>query len=228
MKRRSRRLREMTSRDVASVDKPILVVPIGSCEQHGPHLPIGTDSIVAEALCDAIATANVRVVIGPTLTVTSSGEHAGFPGTLSVGSPVTSSMVVELVRSADWASSVVLVNGHGGNVASVQDAVETLRAEARNVTEWWPRVADGDAHAGNVETSIMLHLAEHLVNMELAEVGNTRPLGEIAGALRSNGLRAVSPNGVLGDPRTATARAGSALMDQLVQQLTDHIANLHG
>lgn len=228
MKRRSRRLREMTSRDVASVDKPILVVPIGSCEQHGPHLPIGTDSIVAEALCDAIATANVRVVIGPTLTVTSSGEHAGFPGTLSVGSPVTSSMVVELVRSADWASSVVLVNGHGGNVAAVQDAVETLRAEARNVTEWWPRVADGDAHAGNVETSIMLHLAEHLVNMELAEVGNTRPLGEIAGALRSNGLRAVSPNGVLGDPRTATARAGSALMDQLVQQLTDHIANLHG
>ncbi len=218
----------MTSRDVASVDKPILVVPIGSCEQHGPHLPIGTDSIVAEALCDAIATANVRVVIGPTLTVTSSGEHAGFPGTLSVGSPVTSSMVVELVRSADWASSVVLVNGHGGNVAAVQDAVETLRAEARNVTEWWPRVADGDAHAGNVETSIMLHLAEHLVNMELAEVGNTRPLGEIAGALRSNGLRAVSPNGVLGDPRTATARAGSALMDQLVQQLTDHIANLHG
>ena len=228
MKRRSRRLREMTSRDVASVDKPILVVPIGSCEQHGPHLPVGTDSIVAEALCDAIATANVRVVIGPTLTVTSSGEHAGFPGTLSVGSPVTSSMVVELVRSADWASSVVLVNGHGGNVAAVQDAVETLRAEARNVTEWWPRVADGDAHAGNVETSIMLHLAEHLVNMELAEVGNTRPLGEIAGALRSNGLRAVSPNGVLGDPRTATARAGSALMDQLVQQLTDHIANLHG
>ena len=218
----------MTSRDVASVDKPILVVPIGSCEQHGPHLPVGTDSIVAEALCDAIATANVRVVIGPTLTVTSSGEHAGFPGTLSVGSPVTSSMVVELVRSADWASSVVLVNGHGGNVAAVQDAVETLRAEARNVTEWWPRVADGDAHAGNVETSIMLHLAEHLVNMELAEVGNTRPLGEIAGALRSNGLRAVSPNGVLGDPRTATARAGSALMDQLVQQLTDHIANLHG
>ena len=218
----------MTSRDVASVDKPILVVPIGSCEQHGPHLPIGTDSIVAEALCDAIATANVRVVIGPTLTVTSSGEHAGFPGTLSVGSPVTSSMVVELVRSADWASSVVLVNGHGGNVAAVQDAVETLRAEARNVTEWWPRVADGDAHAGNVETSIMLHLAEHLVNMELAEVGNTRPLGEIAGALRSNGLRAVSPNGVLGDPRTATARAGSALMDQLVQQLTDHIANQIG
>ena len=141
----------MTSRDVASVDKPILVVPIGSCEQHGPHLPIGTDSIVAEALCDAIATANVRVVIGPTLTVTSSGEHAGFPGTLSVGSPVTSSMVVELVRSADWASSVVLVNGHGGNVAAVQDAVETLRAEARNVTEWWPRVADGDAHAGNVD-----------------------------------------------------------------------------
>ena len=218
----------MTSRDVASVDKPILVVPIGSCEQHGPHLPVGTDSIVAEALCDAIATDNVRVVIGPTLTVTSSGEHAGFPGTLSVGSPVTSSMVVELVRSADWASSVVLVNGHGGNVAAVQDAVETLRAEARNVTEWWPRVADGDAHAGNVETSIMLHLAEHLVNLELAEVGNTRPLGEIAGALRSNGLRAVSPNGVLGDPRTATARAGSALMDQLVQQLTDHIANLHG
>ena len=69
------------------------------------------------------------------------------------------------------------------------------------------------------------NVAEHLVNMELAEVGNTRPLGEIAGALRSNGLRAVSPNGVLGDPRTATARAGSALMDQLVQQLNKKYSN---
>ena len=127
----SRRLRDMTSIDVTSIERPILALPIGSCEQHGPHLPLGTDSIIAEALCDALATTTPRIVIGPTLTVTSSGEHAGFPGTLSIGGSATSSTIVELVRSADWASSVVLVNGHGGNAAAVKTAMTTLLAESQ-------------------------------------------------------------------------------------------------
>ncbi len=159
--------------------------------------------------------------------MTSSGEHAGFPGTLSIGGPATSSTIIELVRSADWATGVVLVNGHGGNASPVSDAVAILRAESRVVTDWWPRVDDGDAHAGHIETSLMLHLAADLVDMDRAEIGNTQPLREIANSLRSGGLRAVSSNGVLGDPRHASREIGEKLMADLVSQLNDHVALHH-
>ena len=223
----SRRLRDMTSIDVTSIERPILALPIGSCEQHGPHLPLGTDSIIAEALCDALATTTPRIVIGPTLTVTSSGEHAGFPGTLSIGGSATFSTIVELVRSADWASSVVLVNGHGGNVAAVTTAMATLLAESRAVSAWWPQIDNGDAHAGHVETSLMLHLAAPLVDMGRADVGDTRPIHEIEQVLTTSGLKAVTSNGVLGDPRNASRTDGERLFEQLVGQLTDHVATNH-
>ena len=223
----SRLLRDISSVQLATIERPILAVPVGSCEQHGPHLPLGTDSIVAEALCTQLSAANSRVVIGPTLSVTSSGEHAGFAGTLSIGTPATASMIVELVRSAEWADSIVLVNGHGGNASATRAAVATLRPESRRVTDWWPHLDEGDAHAGHVETSLMLHLAAHLVDMDHAEAGDLRPLSEIADELRSSGLRSVTSNGVLGDPRGASREDGEQIFARLVVQLIDHVARHH-
>ena len=222
-----RLLRDISSVQLATIERPILAIPVGSCEQHGPHLPLGTDSIVAEALCAYLSAANSRVVVGPTLSVTSSGEHAGFAGTLSIGAPVTASMIVELVRSAEWADSVVLVNGHGGNASATTTAVATLRAESRRVTDWWPHIDGGDAHAGHIETSLMLHLAAHLVHMSRAEAGDLRPLPEIADELIRSGMRSVTSNGVLGDPRGASREDGERLFAQLVDQLIDHVARYH-
>lgn len=221
-----RRLCDMTSTQVAHIERPILALPVGSCEQHGPHLPLGTDTIIAEHLCEVLANAHTRVVIGPSLTVTSSGEHEGFSGTLSIGESATSSSIIELVRSANWASSVVLVNGHGGNSVAVRHAVATLRSESRNVTDWWPR-STGDAHAGHVETSIMLHIAPDLVVHDRVEVGDMRPLQEIADALRSGGVRSVSANGVLGDPRSASNADGESLIARFTQELIDHVSTEH-
>ncbi len=79
----------------------LLVVPLGSCEQHGPHLPLGTDTEIAMALADSLAIRRGDVVVAPGLPVGSSGEHAGFPGTLSVGQTGLELLVVELVRSAE-------------------------------------------------------------------------------------------------------------------------------
>ena len=217
----------MTSAQVADIERPILALPVGSCEQHGPHLPLATDTIIAAHLCEVLAENHPRVVIGPSLTVTSSGEHEGFPGTLSIGGPSTSSTIVELVRSANWASSVVLVNGHGGNSAAIRHAVDVLHAEARVVTDWWPHIT-GDAHAGHVETSIMLHIAPDLVVQDRVEVGDMRPLHEIADALRAGGVRSVSVNGVLGDPRTASEVEGELLITELARQLIDHVSTRHG
>lgn len=217
------RLDEQTWPDVA-LARPVLCVPIGSCEQHGPHLPLGTDRIIAEALADELAARSPDVVVAPSLTVTASGEHAGFAGTLSIGTAATCTTIIELVRSADWAAGVVLVNGHGGNRSAVERAVATLGDEGRDVAAWWPSLATGDAHAGRAETSLLLALRPDLVHLERATAGITTPLHELLDQLRSGGVMSVSPNGVLGDPTGATAEHGRALLRELADDLTRAVA----
>ena len=197
--------------------RPLLVVPIGACEQHGPHLPLDTDTRIAMALADGLAGKfdAGELLVTPPLSITASGEHASFPGTLSVGVDVFEQIIVELVRSADWSAGVVLVNGHGGNRSPVERAVRLLHSEERNVLAWWPRVDGGDAHAGDTETSLMLALAPELVRMDRVEVGNTAPLADLLETMRAGGVRAVSANGVLGDPRQASASRGRTLLTRL-------------
>ncbi|MFN8021763.1 MAG: mycofactocin biosynthesis peptidyl-dipeptidase MftE [Acidimicrobiales bacterium] len=219
------RLGELTWPDLAdAASGPTLVaVPLGSCEQHGPHLPLDTDTRVAVALAEALASHLprdlVRVVVAPPVAIAASGEHAGFPGTLSIGTEVTELVLVELVRSADWADGVVLVNGHGGNASAVARAAERSRRDGRRVLPWWPRIPDGDAHAGRTETSLLLHLAPELVRRSLAEPGRVEPVRDLIDDLRAHGTRHVSPNGVLGDPTGASAEAGAELFDALVADL---------
>ena len=216
------RLGDVTWTDLWDLSpRPIIAVPIGSCEQHGPHLPLDTDTRIATALAEGLAASFEPgdVLIGPALTATSSGEHAGFPGTLSIGAVVVEQLIVELVRSADWCSGVVLVNGHGGNAMAVQRATNKLLGEGRRVLSWWPHVRDGDAHAGETETSMMLALAPSLVRMSRAEAGRTEPIVDLIEELRADGVRAVSPNGVLGDPRRASASHGKTLLTRLTIDL---------
>lgn len=201
--------------------RPIIAIPVGSCEQHGPHLPLDTDTRVAVALAEGLAGSfdPGDVLIGPLLGVTSSGEHAGFPGTLSIGAEVLEQMIIELVRSADWSAGVVLVNGHGGNARPVQRATNKLLGEGRRVLAWWPQIRDGDAHAGETETSMMLAIAPTLVRLSRAEPGRPEPIAELIDEVRAGGVRAVSPNGILGDPRGATVNHGKALLTRLIIDL---------
>jgi creatinine amidohydrolase len=214
----TRSLGHTTWTDHWNRSKPaLLVVPIGSCEQHGPHLPLDTDIRIANALAHGLADKYDEgdVLVTPPLTITSSGEHAGFPGTLSIGLELFEQVLVELVRSADWSAGVVLVNGHGGNRAAVERAVRLLHSEGRKVLPWWPRVSGGDAHAGHTETSIMLAIAPQLVHMERAEVGVTAPIADIIAELRAGGVSSVSRNGVLGDPLRASESHGRTLLTRL-------------
>lgn len=208
---------------MANRESTILLLPLGSCEQHGPHLPLDTDTQIAQHLCAQAALQDDRLLIAPSLSITASGEHAGFPGTLSIGTDALTQVLIEIVRSADWCNGVVFVNGHGGNADAVAAAARTLNSEHRNVAAWWPRIEHGDAHAGASETSIMLAINPELVNMAKAEAGSTTPISEISAQLRSGGVRAVSTNGVLGDPTTATSEHGHNLLSQLTHDLVTFI-----
>ena len=176
--------------DVASV-QPLLAIPLGSCEQHGPHLPLDTDTTIAVAVASELARRRDDVLVAPALAYGASGEHAAFAGTLSIGLAALEHVVVELVRSADHFAGVVLVNGHGGNARAVERAVATLRREGRRVLAWWPSVPGGDAHAGRVETSLLLAIAPETVRMDLAAPGCTAPLATILPTLEADGVVAV-------------------------------------
>jgi mycofactocin precursor peptide peptidase len=197
----------------------VLTVPVGSTEQHGPHLPVTTDTDIAEALVDGLSERCPDVVVAPALSYGSSGEHAGFTGTLSIGREATEQVLVELGRSAgDSFGRVLLVSTHGGNADPVNHAVRRLRTEGRDVRAWAPRW-EGDAHAGRVETSVMLAVAPDRVDVERAAPGNTEPLAKLLPALSTGGTRAVSENGVLGDPTGASADEGRRLLAAAIDDL---------
>jgi creatinine amidohydrolase len=224
------RLADLTWPDAAQhADRGcLLAVPLGSTEQHGPHLPLSTDADVAVALCGALAAARADVVVAPAIGYGASGEHAGFAGTLSIGQAALELLLVELGRSAsETFKRMLLVNAHGGNAEPVRRATALLRSESRDVLAWMPQW-DGDAHAGFVETSLQLELDRSRVRLDLAEAGATEPIGELMPALRSGGVRSVSPNGILGDPAGASAEHGRTILGKLVRDLVAAVADWAG
>jgi mycofactocin precursor peptide peptidase len=221
----SRDLAERTWTDLDDGAGRTLLVPVGSVEQHGPHLPLDTDARIAAAVAGRAAGDDPALLLAPAVSYGASGEHEGFPGTVSIGHEALRLLLVELGRSASsWARRLVFVNGHGGNTTTVRGAVERLRYEGRDVGWFGCTVADGDAHAGRTETSILLALAPGLVHADRAAAGATAALAELLPALRSGGMAAVSPNGVLGDPAGASAEEGGALLDAMSAALRAALA----
>jgi creatinine amidohydrolase len=198
----------------------VLAVPLGSLEQHGPHLPLDTDTRIAVAVASGAASRVPFLSMAPPVAYGASGEHADFPGTMLVGHEVLTSLLVELVRSARTSfAGVVLVNAHGGNEAAVSAVSERCAAEGDDVVVWRATSPGGDAHAGRTETSIMLAIDSEAVHPELAGPGCTEPIERLLPRLRAEGVRPVSSSGVLGDPTGATAEEGRVLLDGLVANL---------
>jgi mycofactocin precursor peptide peptidase len=201
----------------------VLAIPLGATEQHGPHLPLSTDTDIAVVLCRRLASARPDVLLAPVVAYGSSGEHDGFAGTLSIGQAAIEQVVLELGRSATKTfRHVLFVSAHGGNESPVTRAVDQLRSRARDVALFQPRW-DGDPHAGRQETAIQLAIAPHRVRMERAVVGDTRTLATLMPELSRHGVRAVSPSGILGDPTTARAIDGGELLDDLADELIRYV-----
>jgi creatinine amidohydrolase len=202
----------------------VLALPLGSLEQHGPHLPLDTDTKIAVALAGRLAAALPGVALGPALPYGASGEHAGFPGTLLIRHEVLAEFVVELVRSARTSfAGVVLISAHGGNAEGLSLAQERCRAEGDAVLVWTAVTSGGDAHAGRTETSLMLAIDAGSVRTDRAERGCTEPLEAIMPRLRAEGVRPISSNGVLGNPEGASAAEGRTLLDEMAGALGDAV-----
>ncbi|OLT21383.1 mycofactocin system creatininase family protein, partial [Actinomadura sp. CNU-125] len=189
---------------------PAVLVPVGSTEQHGPHLPLSTDTVIARAVAERAADLlDGGALVAPALPYGASGEHAGFPGTISIGRDALELVLVETVRSlALWAGRVVFVNGHGGNAAALDAAAGRMRAEGHEVGWVGCGVPGGDAHAGFTETSIMLYLAPELVR---ASRGRGRHPADRRAAARAGRPR--RPGGVAVGRSSATRRARTARPD---------------
>jgi mycofactocin precursor peptide peptidase len=196
-----------------------LLIPLGSTEQHGPHLPVTTDTDIALAIAERAAARSSHLVVAPPVAYGSSGEHQGFAGTLSIGQDATEVLLVELGRSAGvHFAHAIVVSAHGGNALPLARAMERLAAEGQPVVAWSP-TWKGDLHAGRTETSLMLAIAPERVAADQAEAGDLRPIDVLLPVLRAGGVASVSANGVLGDPAGAGAEEGRRLLDAAVEDL---------
>jgi mycofactocin system creatininase family protein len=218
-----------TSRQLQSTSTA-LVVPVGSVEQHGPHLPLDTDARIATAVGRAVADRltndnESNWLVAPAIAYGASGEHEGFPGTVSIGTSALRLLLVEYGRSASrWASRLVFVNGHGGNVEALAAAAALLRYEGRDVGWCSCTAENADAHAGHTETSVLLHISPADVWTDDRRPGNSAPLTDLMPRMRQGGVAAVSELGVLGDPTTATAEDGDRIFAEMVDGCLRRIA----
>lgn len=155
----------MSWTELRDSEPSVALLPTGSTEQHGPHAPLGTDSLTAESIAEAAAEEAEAAVCLPTVSVGVSEEHRAFDGTLYVSPDVFRGYVRETLESAGrWFDTAVAVNGHGGNVAALQEVcARVTRDDALHAVEWtWWRALDRDdmGHAGRLETSLVQHLGE--------------------------------------------------------------------
>lgn len=219
-----------TTAEVRDRAAAVAVLPVGSHEQHGAHLPLATDTVIACTIARAVADAH-RVQLLPPLTITCSQEHAAWPGTVSISARTLFAVVTDVAESLrrSGVRNLVLVNGHGGNYVLSNIVQEAERmALFPGLGDWTAAresagvetSADSDMHAGELETSILLHAHPDLVRPG-HETGDH--LADDRRHMLTLGLEPYTESGVVGRPSLASARKGEALLASLAQSFGQYL-----
>ncbi len=244
-------LDQLTSPEIENLSKNIpVIIPIAATEQHGPHLPLATDRMIGAYFLDQLnQEISSKLLIVPPISVGCSVHHMDFLGTLSLTHDTFTAVVEDLVQSLleHGFDRIILFNSHGGNKGIAQVLLESLGPELDKMVlvTWWELAPQalaelsesgigGVGHAGEFETSLMLHIAPDLVNQDLIIKGANQPTYPWAEAdmLRSSQAKLyrsmfeMTPNGVFGDPTKASADKGQKISRLVVARLREIVLGI--
>lgn len=218
------------------VNAKLAFLPIGSTEQHGLHLPLNTDGIIAEALASELSKRFEPSYCVPLLPYSASLEHTDFPGCISLRIRTLTAVVTDIIHSLKRSgiTDIVIINGHDGNHL-LRNIVQELNAEDPH-TVWGPfpnrrhweeayrragmtETISRDMHAGEGETSLLMHLLPEVVKENKREDWDAPDRT----FLETVGMKPYTPNGTIGFPTRATAEKGRLLFQSLVDQIASTI-----
>ncbi len=209
--------------------KQVAIIPVGSMEQHGPHLPISTDTDIVTEIANRIAQKN-KFLLLPTISYGVSYEHAPFFN-LSIKESTLRAILMDLCQSLmdNGIKSVFVINGHHGNIKAIKNLGVKLKKTSKNKLKvfplsYWHFMEREFDHAGFVETSLMLAISKN-VKMNLAKKGlvtekmNKKEIARL-GRLASRSFPKVTKNGIWGDPTRATKREGQKILDEIIENIS--------
>lgn len=244
----------LTSPEVHELDRNIPVIfPVSATEQHGPHLPLATDRLIAEHFCGELSTAIPdKVLILPIMSIGCSEHHMDFAGSISIQHQTFLQQAEDILSSVirHGFKNIIVFNSHGGNLAVGQLLLEKFGAKNPGIkivlATWWKLAAEafielnetgpgGVGHAGEFETSLMLHIMPELVHLDRREAMKnieTYPWAEMdmlrgskASIFRS--MKAMTSNGVFGDPGTCSAAKGIEITKIVTTSLKEIVLGLY-
>lgn len=241
------RLERMSSPEIGAAIQAgsrAVVLPCGAIEQHGPHLPLGVDSVHADHLAVLVAERLGQTLVAPTLRIGCSGHHLAFPGTLSISADTFRQLYVDCCTSlaAHGFSRILIFSGHIGNYPVLARIAPLLRSavgascevdvftDPDQILSAWRDSVDAAAglgdrvggHADIAESSVMLLLDPEAVRWDLVTPGTSVELGSNLDAVFRNGLETIAANGVLGDPRGMSAELGKRVITATADVLVAH------
>lgn len=243
-----RKLRAEQLRERARADA-IVILPVASLEQHGPHLPVEVDSMLGETVAlraaRKLAEKGQPVLVLPVLWTGLSEHHMSFGGTITLDFPAFAAVVEGVVRSVlrHGFKRIVLLNAHGGNENALRTITDELTPKLGvpivQFTYWYAAAAaiakiletqGGLQHACEAETSMMLVARPELVAMDragLAKANSTPDVSDVVGGgvYRWRTIGARSSSGVIGNPEAATAEKGERLFEAIASSLADKLCN---
>ena len=216
-------------RNLIKNKKQVAIIPIGSIEQHGPHLPISTDSDIVSEVAKKIADKKGYLLL-PTITYGISFEHAPFFN-LSIRESTLHTVLIDLCTSLleNNIKTVFIINGHHGNLKSIKNIDIKLQKILKNKLKviplsYWHFMNRDFDHAGFVETSLMLAISKN-VKMKLAKKGlitdkmTKKEITKI-GKLANQSFPKATKNGIWGDPTKATKRDGRIILTEIIENLS--------